>query len=328
MTRAVAKAHANLALVKYWGKRNESLILPMNGSISMTLQELSVVTRVEFHPTLTEDQLVINGTRAKMPDIIRMTDFLDIVRLMGGINWRAQVVSNGNVPLASGLSSSSSAYAALALASTQALGLYLSGRELSLLARRGSGSATRSIYGGLVEWMKGEREDGKDSYALPLSSAKSWDLAMVVAIAGNSPKRVSSREGMKRAVMTSVFYRSWLDTVTSDLNAARKAIFRRDFTTLGCITEASSYKMHGTTMGSHPAFTYWQAPTVEVIHQVESLRDKGIECYASIDAGAHVGVLCQSGDANEIYHALSGVGGITQVLIAHPGPGTELVDSL
>jgi diphosphomevalonate decarboxylase len=150
---------------------------------------------------------------------------------------------------------------------------------------------------------------------------------MVIAIVGYGAKKISSREGMARVVATSVFYRDWLNTVDDDLDNARRAILQRDFTTLGQITEASTYKMHATTMGASPPFCYWQAPTLEVIHQVERLRDHGIECYASVDAGPHVGILCKDVNAHRICEAVSGILGIAHVLITRPGPETKIEES-
>lgn len=323
MKEATARAHANIALVKYWGKRDEDLILPMNGSISMTIDKFYVTTHVAFDEKIPEDSLVIDGREASAIDRKRVSKFIDLLRALAGTNAHAAIRSSNCVPAAAGLSSSSAAYAALATAATLALGLSLAPTELSKLARQGSGSAARSIYGGFVEWLRGTRDDGNDCYAVPLAPANNWNLNMVIVIVDEGSKLISSREGMRRVVATSPLYAGWLASVESDLKMARTAIQQHDLPALGHVAEANALRMHATTMGAYPPFTYWQRATVEVIHRVQALRSKGIQAYATIDAGPNVAVLCEQQCVACVQDAVSSVRGVRQMLVAGPGSGVR-----
>ncbi len=327
MREALARAHANIALVKYWGKRDEERILPMNGSISMTVDPFYVTTAVTFEDGLPEDRLVLNGLDAAAVDQRRVTTFLDRIRALARVDARAVIRSENHVPTGAGLASSSAAYAALAMAATRALGLNLSPTDLSKLARQGSGSASRSVYGGFVEWLKGNREDGEDSYAVPLAPPDYWDIRMVMAIVDSGPKSVSSRDGMRSVVETSPFYAGWQATVESDLAAVRNAILRRDFAVLGQVAEANAFKMHATTMGAVPPFTYWSGTTIEVIRRVQQMRGEGVPAYVTIDAGPHVVVLCEPQHASWVEASLAVVPGVKEVVQAGPGPDAREVDA-
>src|SRR5215467_13230639 len=217
-----ARANANLALVKYWGKRDPELNLPATGSISLTLEGLSVEARVAFGDRET-DRIEIDGNRAHGEEAARVSHFLDVLRHEAGCRERADVATRSEVPRGIGLASSAAAFAALALAGSREAGLRLEAPALSALARRGSGSAARSIFGGFVEWHRGERADGSDSVAEPLLPASDWNLRVVVAITHSGPKAVSSREGMVRAA-ASPLYPAWMASVPADLAEARAAI--------------------------------------------------------------------------------------------------------
>ena len=328
MKEATVRAHANIALVKYWGKRDEELILPMNSSISMTIDRFYVTTHILFDDRLSADSFVLNGTVASRSDHKRISKFLDLVRVLVDTHAHAAIRSINCVPTAAGLSSSSAAYAALATAATVALGLRLTPTELSKLARQGSGSAARSIYGGFAEWLMGTRNDGNDCYAVPLASANEWNVCVVVVIVDEGSKAISSREGMRRVVATSPLYADWLDTVESDLKAARTAIQQHDLPALGQVAEANALRMHATTLEADPPFTYWLQATIEVIHRVQNLRTKGIPAYATIDAGPNVVVLCEQQYISCVQEAASSVKGVKQVLIAGPGPGVREMSGL
>ncbi|HEY9724236.1 MAG TPA: diphosphomevalonate decarboxylase [Oscillatoriaceae cyanobacterium] len=324
--RATARAHANIALVKYWGKRDEALHLPMNGSLSLTLDALYTTTKVTFEPALSEDRFVLDGQPAREADRAKVSAFLDRVRALANTRVRATVESANHVPTAAGLASSASAFAALAAASTRALGLSLDDEALSRLARVGSGSACRSIYGGFAEWRRGARADGLDSFAVPLASAEHWDLRMVVAVLEAGPKAVSSREGMRRTVASSVFYPGWLAGVEADLADARAAIAARDLDALGRVAEANALKMHATTLGATPPFTYWRGQTLVLLQAVAELRARGVGAYATIDAGPNVKVLCAPADLPTVQAALAAVSGVERLIVCAPGPGVTLLE--
>src|SRR5699024_6929725 len=209
------RAHSNIALAKYWGKRGDiALNLPATGSISLTLANLSTQTTVAFRDDLQADDIQI-GVETSVTANKRISAFLDLIRTRAGINTRAQVTSNNNFPASAGLASSASGFAALALAASTAAGLGLSPRELSILARQGSGSAARSIFGGIVEMHRGDAADGHDAYAECL--CQDWPLAVVIAITDTRQKKIGSTTGMIASADTSPYYAGWVDSAESVL---------------------------------------------------------------------------------------------------------------
>ena len=328
LRQATAKAHTNIALIKYWGKRDETLFLPMNGSLSLTLDRFYTTTTVTFQADLAADTLVLDGALVDEAGRRKVSAFLDKVRTLAGTSLYAQVNSVNQVPTAAGLASSASGFAALAAAATRALGLELDGPALSRLARQGSGSASRSIFGGFVEWAKGERADGLDSHGVPVAAQDHWDVRMLVVLLGREPKSVSSRDGMRRTVQTSPFYAGWLATVEADLNEARQAVGERDFQRLGQIMEANAFKMHATTMGANPPFLYWECTTLAVIRRVQELRAAGIPAYITADAGPNVKVLCEPASAAALREALIKVPGVIDAIECSPGPGVSFPEEV
>lgn len=274
--RATAKANTNIALIKYWGKRDEKLFLPMNSSLSITLDRFYTITTVEFSKSLTKDIFMLNGHLAGEIETNKVTRLLDIARESVCTQLYAEVSSENKVPTAAGFASSASGFAALSAAAAKALNLKLSSTELSILARQGSGSACRSIYGGFVEWQRGKKPDGKDSYSVQIIPEQSWNISVLSVMVASKQKQVSSREGMKRTLETSPFYDGWLQTVEKDNETAKEAIALRDFEKLGTVVEANALKMHATMLGAEPPIVYWQGGTMEVINYVLSLRLSGV----------------------------------------------------
>lgn len=320
--KAIAKAHTNIALIKYWGKSNDALIIPTNNSLSLTLDGFHTTTQVEFDESLGMDEFTLAGEEATSTQYNRVHEFLNLVRLKYDVgHLYAKVYSENMVPTAAGLASSASGFAALAAASTKALGLDLSIEELSKLTRRGSGSACRSVYGGFVEWQKGELEDGSDSFAVQVAPANYWDVRMAAVVLDTRMKKVSSREGMKRTVDTSVFYKGWLDSLQVDLDGIKDGIREQNFEKVGSIAEANCLKMHATTLGASPPFTYWHDTTLSVIETVQMMRDSGISAYFTIDAGPNVKVLYLPEDEETVQATLKGVAGVTDVILSRSGEG-------
>ncbi|HLK93447.1 MAG TPA: diphosphomevalonate decarboxylase, partial [Polyangia bacterium] len=257
----------------------------------------------------------------------RVTAFLDRVRARAGLAARATVTTENSVPTASGLASSASGFAALALAASQAAGLALSPTELSVLARLGSGSAARSIFGGFAEMARGARPDGTDAAAHPLSEGDGWDVRLVVAITAAGEKALGSTAAMRRTAETSPYYDAWVRGVDGDLAAARAAIAGRDLAALGAVAERSALRMHASALAAEPAILYWNGATVAAMARVRALRAAGTPAFFTIDAGPHVKVLCPARDAEEIADALSEVPGVLRTLVAAPGPGARLVEA-
>lgn len=324
--KAKAKAHTNIALIKYWGKRDESLILPMNNSLSLTLDGFYTTTAVEFGESLKQDRFYLNGDIVNDNQSDRVSGFLDIIRSYADKpDLFAEIHSTNHVPTAAGFASSASGFAALAAAATKALDLPITNQGLSKLTRQGSGSACRSIYGGFVEWKKGTKSDGSDSYAVPVTSTDHWDIRVAAVVLSSTVKKVLSREGMKRTVDTSAFYSSWVDNIPNDLERITKGIMEKDFEKVGEIAEANCLKMHATTLAASPPFTYWQDTTVSVMQAVQALRATGIPAYFTIDAGPNVKVLYLPENETAVRNTLRDIPGVNDVIVSRPGNGVSYI---
>ncbi|XOB40395.1 MAG: diphosphomevalonate decarboxylase [Candidatus Nealsonbacteria bacterium] len=328
--KASAIANANIALVKYWGKRNKELILPNNTSISMTADGLYAHTTVEFDKKYKEDMFVLNGRELRegskeYDEYIGL--FLKTVRENAKEESRVKIVSNNNFPTAAGLASSAAGFAALAAALNKALNLDLDKKDLSILARRGSGSATRSIFGGFVEWKKGEKKDGSDSYAEQIASLTYWpDFRMIACITSKKQKKVSSRAGMARTVATSPMYKSWLLGIEQDIEKVKKGILKRDFTLVGKTAEENCLKMHATMITTQPAIIYWNKSTIETIQSVIDWRNKGLECYFTIDAGPQVKIMCLEKNVSQLIKRCKKLEGVKDVIVIKPGEGAKITN--
>lgn len=325
MSSAVARACANVALAKYWGKRDEALNLPCTGSISITLSGLNTTASVSFRRGLERDRSVLNGAPAAAKEGYRIERFLDLVRERAQESRPAEVELRTDFPVAAGLASSASTFAALALAASHAAGLSLSERELSILARRGSGSAARSIFAGYAEWFPGESADGSDSYAKQLAPPGHWPLGVVIAITDSGPKTVGSREGMSRVVKDSPFFSAWVASHAADLDAIRRGILERDIRLTGQTAERNCLAMHAVSLAARPPLLYWNPVTVAVMQRVAQLREDGLEAYFTIDAGPQVKVICPTAERTELASALAAVPGV-RVLVSEPGPAAELIE--
>ncbi|WP_419155274.1 diphosphomevalonate decarboxylase [Weissella minor] len=323
MQTYTARAHTNIALLKYWGKANEQLIIPTTSSISLTLDEFYTDTTVVFDQHLNEDAVFLNDVPLTGKGYKKITDFLDIVRQLAGISTKAHVQSTNHVPTAAGLASSASAFSALAGAASKAAGLNLSLADLSRLARRGSGSASRSVYGGFVEWERGT--DDTSSVAYPLQEVVDWDIQLLTVIINDQPKKVDSRGGMQHALQTSPFYQNWVDATNAATVDMKIAIENHDFQKIGSLAEQNALQMHATNMTATPPFTYLTDKSWAVIQLAAQLRLKGIEVYATMDAGPNVKLISHVSDYQEIKLALQSVLPDVETVAATPGPGLVVV---
>lgn len=283
---AEATAPANIALCKYWGKRDEELKLPLTGSLSISLGSLGTTTCIS---RADRDEFLLNGV-PQAPDskaVRRLFSFLDLFR---SPETRFRVDSVNRIPMAAGLASSASGFAALVLALNELYQWRLTSKELSILARLGSGSASRSIEHGFVEWRPGSLEDGSDSYAEPLDAV--WpEFRIGILTLSSAEKPVGSGEGMQRTLDTSTLYHAWPREVARALPIIRQAIHDRDFPTLGAAAEQNALSMHATMIAAWPPILYWRPKTVATLHQVHQLRAQGLGVYATLDAGPNVKLL-------------------------------------
>ncbi|MYW02819.1 diphosphomevalonate decarboxylase [Streptomyces sp. SID3343] len=322
---AIAVAHPNIALVKYWGKRDEHLVLPCADSLSLTLDVFPTTTEVRLHPHATRDHVTVDGVLARGETPQRITAFLDLVRDRAGRTERALVATRNTVPTGAGLASSASGFAALALAASHAYDLPLEPAVLSRLARRGSGSAARSIFGGFVVWHAGA-PDAPDpdlaSYAEPVTDAR-LDLAMVVVLVETGPKPVSSREAMRRTVATSPHFHDWLAATRGDLEAMRAALAGGDLAAVGAIAESNALGVHKTMENAVPPVRYLTDASHLVLDAVRRMRHAGTQAWATMDAGPNVKVLCAGDDAEHVAHELRERSDRPTV-VGRSGPGATL----
>ncbi len=295
---ASAFAPANIALCKYWGKRNEELNLPITSSLSVSLGAMGTTTGLQLSAA-PADEFLLNGqpvpARSKFGKALAA--YLDLYRPSPTVFFRVE--TRNTVPTAAGMASSASGFAALALALNEMFGWKLAPKNLSILARLGSGSACRSIFKGFAEWNAGADEDGMDCYAEPLPGV--WpELRLGVLTISREEKSVSSRVAMKRTRTTSSLYESWPVKVAHDLVLIKEAIAARDFDLLGRTAESNALAMHATGLAAWPPVLFWRPESVAAMHQIWGLRETGLALYFTMDAGPNIKLLFQSADETAV----------------------------
>lgn len=287
--RGDAFAPSNIALCKYWGKRDTDLNLPINGSLSVSLGNLG--SHTEITPSTTDrDQVLLNGELQALDSRFsqKVVDFVSLFRK--GLDQPLRINTHNSIPTAAGLASSASGFAALMLALNDFYTLQLAPPVLSAFARMGSGSAARSIYTGFVEWHKGENPDGMDSHATPLTLA--WpDFRIAIVKVHTKPKTVDSRAGMQRTVTSAALYQAWPDQAARDLGILKQAIHTQDFSALGQTAEHNALSMHATMIASQPPLLYWLPESVALMQRVWTARNAGLEVYFTMDAGPNIKLL-------------------------------------
>lgn len=320
--KGTALARSNIAFIKYWGQEDPERNLPLNTSLSMTLDGLETRTTVLFEAERSRDEVRIDGERPGGRARERVVEHLDMLRAEAGVDAAARVESENNFPASAGLASSASGFAALTAAAVRALGLSSDPRELSRWARYGSGSASRSCFGGYVEWTTG---DDRSSHARQLAEPDHWDLRDVVLLVDRDPKEVGSSEGHELAG-TSPLLEGRLEAVGDWIPQVREGIRKRDLTRAGKPIEADALAMHAVMMTSDPSLLYWSPGTISAMEAVRGWREGGLEAWFTIDAGPNVHVICEAGDADEVAdRARRELDlGEDDVLVAGPGGGPEV----
>ncbi len=337
--KATVRAGSNIAFIKYWGVDDATINLPQTNSISMTLADAHTTTTVAWDD---DEQAVAStgstgastgsaGDRIELDGVVldarkaaRLVRHLDRLRLLAGVNKRARVVSRNNFPMASGIASSASGFAALTMAGAAALGLDLGLTQLSALARLGSGSASRSLFGGFVEWERGH--DERTSVAHQLYPAEHWALYDLVAVVNSGEKAVSSADGHTLAAR-SPLNQGRVTYVKEQMAEARNAIAECDLVRLGPIIEQDALAMHAVMMTSTPSLFYWLPGTLAIMQAVRSWRERdGLQAYFTIDAGPNVHVICAAADVATVEELLATIPGVERVIVSRPGPGPQLLD--
>ena len=321
--KATAFACANIAFIKYWGNRDDALRLPANPSLSMNLGDLHTITTVAFDERLGRDEVMIDGQPADEAAHARVAGHLDLVRQRSGLRAPARVVSRNNFPAGAGIASSASGFAALTVAACAAAGLQLPEAELSALARRGSGSASRSVPGGYTEWLMGR--GNASSFAYSLAPPKHCELRDVVAVVSRAHKAVGSSRGHGLAI-SSPWHAARVRAVPHMLAACKRALLARDLAAMGPLIEQDAVIMHAVMMTSRPPLYYWTPATMEVIQSVQSWRAEGLAVYFTVDAGPNVHLICTAGDAAEVQARTRTLAGVLDTLVSGPGGAARLVE--
>ena len=317
--KATAVAPANIAFIKYWGKADEELRLPLNASLSMNLSETYTITTVEFIPDLPHDEVLLRDGNFSEDEVGRVVKSLNFIRNKARVKYFARVETKNTFPKGAGAAASASGFAALTVAAFGALGLKLSERELTIFARMGSGSACRSIPDGFVEWKKGENSDS--SYAYSLYPHNYWDLRDILVIVDTRMKKVSTTEG-QRGVKTSPFWQERVRGIPEKIEETKLALKQKDFRKLGELIEEDCLDMHHVMQTQHPALMYWNEATKTIMNSVVSWRASAIPVYFTIDAGPNVHILCEANREKEVLKLL---GNKHQIIVNKPAAGAHIL---
>lgn len=323
--KATAKAYSNIALVKYWGKKEEGLRLPVNSSLAIGLDKIFTVTTVEFDPQLKFDVVEIDGDSFDADETERVTKHLDIIRAQAQIKYKAKVVTKNNFPKGAGAASSASGFAALSIAGVTAAGLKLSQKELSILARQGSGSASRSIPGGFSIWHTGDTSE--ESFAESIDAPSDWDLRVLLVFVGDlSQKKVGSTEGMALSQETSPYFDLGVAEARKNLERIKQSINESNWSEFGQVIEDECFRLHTICMTTRPNILYWSSETVAIFQKLLSLREQGIDGFFTVDAGPHVHVVCQAKDVEKIKQELNQLSGIHSIVDCSVGGPAEVIE--
>lgn len=319
---ATAVASPNIAFIKYWGNINEELRLPVNGSLSMNMDGLATTTQIRFSSEFSQDSLELNGRPIQGPALGRVINVLNAIRAEAGTPLFAMVTSENNFPSGAGIASSASAFAALAFAAVNALGMRASTERISRFARLGSGSASRSVPDGFVEWYSGDSHE--TSFASSIAAADHWDLADCVLVVSDSHKKTGSTEGHKLAP-SSPLQAARVSDAPRRIEICRQAILERDFEQLSEIIQLDSDLMHAVMMTSHPALFYWTPETLRIIESVRNFHAEGLPVAYTIDAGPNVHLITEEKNVEQVISAFKNLDGIKKILTTRAGNGAHLV---
>ena len=319
--KATAVAPSNIAFIKYWGKKDEVLRLPENGSISMNLDNLLTTTTVEFSETYKKDEVLFNG--AKTNNIDRIINHLNLIKNFAGVNLNAKVVTNNNFPTAAGIASSASGFAALTAAAAAALNLNFSEKQLSILARQGSGSACRSIPSGFVEWLNGDTSE--TSYGISLYPPEYWDIIDVVAVIDDKEKNIPSTAGQKSA-RANPFFPARLANIENKIRKIKICLADKDFKAFGELVEAEALELHAIMSTSQPPLFYMAPRTVSLIKWVWEARKNGLPIYFTLDAGPNVHLLCEKKNSENAIDSLKKIDFIKKIIVNCPAKGAKTIN--
>jgi len=326
--KITVKANSNIALTKYWGKKDEKLKTPYNSNTSVTLEGLQTITTVEFSDVYEKDIFILDDQEynSGQGEYDTVVEQLNIIREKSGVTQNAKVVSKNDFPTAAGFASSASGLAALTFAAAKATGLKLSIEELSKISRMGSGSASRSLIDGFAIWHKGEADDGEDSFAEQIAPVSHWpEFRLLGCVISKKQKKTKSRVGMKQSVLTSPIFEQWYTNAEKDAQKMVSLIKEKIFSELGKLAQDNCILMHACAMTTHPSIFYWQPGTLEVIHKVLELQDSGKQIYFTIDGGPQTKILCLEKNVDEFKKILLELDGVQEIIECKPGYGPQII---
>ncbi|MDO8269539.1 MAG: diphosphomevalonate decarboxylase [Candidatus Levybacteria bacterium] len=321
--KATSVAPSNIAFIKYWGRKDEILRLPENGSISMNLSNLLTTTTVEFSSKFEKDELLYNGVSENVKNN-RAIAHIDRVRKLANLSLPVKIVTQNNFPSGTGLSSSASGFAALTLAATKAAGLKLSEKELSILARQGSGSACRSIPNGFVEWLDGDTSE--ESYAYSLYPKNYWDIVDVVAVVSTEFKEVSTSEGQKSA-SESKFFEARRKAMPEKIKKCKEILAKKDFEAFGELLESEALELHSIMLTSHPSLIYLLPETLRIMRLVKVWRSEGLSVYFTLNTGQNIHLIAQKKDEEKLVKKLEELPYVMKIIPNDPSDGARIIDS-
>ncbi len=321
--KATAIAPTNIAFIKYWGKKDPLLRLPTNESISMNLSSLTTTTTVEFSPKWRRDRVVFVDQKIEKRQVDRVVEHLQRIRKIAGLKLKAQVVSSNSFPADTGLSSSASAFAALTLAAARAAKLNLSEKELTILARLGSGSACRSIPDGFVEWKDGDTH--KTSYAVSLFPPSYWDIYDIVAIISDTKKEISTTQAMQQA-FTSPFFPLRIKNIKKKIIKLKQIMRKKDFSSFGELIENEALEMHAVMITSAPPLIYWLPETLKLIKLTAEWRKLGVSVYFTLNTGQNVHLITDKKNKDRVLRLINKVKEVKQVIVNCPSVGARIIN--
>lgn len=315
--KATALAPANIAFIKYWGKKDQKLNIPANDSISMNLSNLFTITTVEFNEVFTKDEVIINN-QVDTEKKERVIKFINLIRDKFQISKKVKIVSKNNFPLSVGLSSSASAFAALTVAAVKAAGFNLNKKELTCLARQGSGSACRSIPDGFVEW---QGETAKSLYP-----PEYWSIVDIVVLVDETEKEISSTQG-QRLANSSPFFKERQKRIKEKIKRFKKALKEKDFTLFGNIIEGEALELHAIMLTSTPSLIYWQPATVKLMKLVKQWRNQGLEVYFTFNTGQNIHLIVEEKNKNKLIKNLNQIKEAKNIIVNYPSIGARLINN-
>ncbi len=331
MTTVTAEAHPNIAFVKYWGQRNSELYLPHNSSISMTINShLTTRTSVYISDSLKNDEVYLNREKANSGQLSRILRQVNYLRSKGEIpkDAKVRIASTNSFPTGAGIASSASGFAALAFALNEAFQLNYTQKELSILARIGSGSASRSVFGGFSQWNRGVKDNGEDSYAEQLKPESFWpELRDLIVIVESKQKKVSSAEGMQRTVQSVPNYLEKASEAEVRVRTVRDALLAKDFVNLATEIMTDSERMHKLIEHSSPKFSYLGNVSGEIIDTVREFNTEKTKAAYTFDAGPNAHIIILEKHIEKLKNILRGIPGVIQIVEAGVGGAPRIVTS-